>query len=191
MKSISTAIPDVLIIEPKIFGDSRGFFFESFNKKSFKDATGFEADFVQDNHSRSTKGVLRGLHYQIEQPQGKLVRVVRGAVFDVAVDLRRSSATFGQWVGVELTEENRRQLWVPAGFAHGFVTLSDSADFLYKTTDYYAPQFERCIAWNDPVLAIAWPVAGDSPQVSIKDQSGVPLVNAQVFDGATKSPSGG
>ncbi|MDO9235813.1 MAG: dTDP-4-dehydrorhamnose 3,5-epimerase [Aquabacterium sp.] len=191
MKTISTAIPDVLIIEPKVFGDSRGFFFESFNKKSFKDATGVDADFVQDNHSRSAKGVLRGLHYQIEQPQGKLVRVVRGAVFDVAVDLRRSSATFGKWVGAELTEENHRQLWVPPGFAHGFLTLSDSADFLYKTTDYYAPQFERCIAWNDPALAIAWPMSGDSPQVSIKDLSGVLLVNAQVFDGATKSSSGG
>lgn len=191
MNATPTAIPDVVIIDPKVFGDSRGFFFESFNKKSFKDATGVEADFVQDNHSRSAKGVLRGLHYQIEQPQGKLVRVVRGAVFDVAVDLRRSSATFGKWVGVELTEENRRQLWVPPGFAHGFVTLSDSADFLYKTTDYYAPQFERCIAWNDPALAIAWPMAVDSPQVSIKDQSGVLLVNAQVFDGAAKSSSGG
>ncbi|MDO9167432.1 MAG: dTDP-4-dehydrorhamnose 3,5-epimerase [Rhodoferax sp.] len=181
MKTISTAIPDVLIIEPKVFGDSRGFFFESFNKKSFKETTGFEADFVQDNHSRSTKGVLRGLHYQIEQPQGKLVRVVRGAVFDVAVDLRRSSATFGRWVGAELTEENHRQMWVPPGFAHGFLTLSDSADFLYKTTDYYAPQFERCLAWNDPAISIQWP-AGMVPKLSDKDQTGVCLEFAEVFE---------
>ena len=138
-------------------------------------------DFVQDNHSRSAKGVLRGLHYQIEQPQGKLVRVVRGAVFDVAVDLRKTSATFGQWVGAELSEENKRQMWVPPGFAHGFLTLSDSADFLYKTTDYYAPQFERCIAWNDPTLAIAWPLAGQLPQISAKDQAGVALAKASVF----------
>ena len=181
MKATPTAIPGVLILEPKVFGDSRGFFFESFNKKAFRQATGLDVDFVQDNHSRSAKGVLRGLHYQIEQPQGKLVRVVRGAVFDVAVDLRQSSATFGQWVGVELTEENHRQLWVPPGFAHGFLTLSDSADFLYKTTDYYAPTFERCVAWDDPTLAIAWPLAGHSPLVSVKDQAGELLANAQVF----------
>lgn len=187
MKVIRTVIPDVLIIEPKVFGDSRGFFFESFNKKSFRDATGVDADFVQDNHSRSAKGVLRGLHYQIEQPQGKLVRVVRGAVFDVAVDLRRSSTTFGKWVGAELTEENHRQMWVPPGFAHGFLTMTDTADFLYKTTDYYAPQFERCIAWDDPVLAIAWPLADHAPQISIKDQSGVLLAAAQLFEsGAQK-----
>lgn len=184
MKATPTAIPGVLILEPKVFGDSRGFFFESFNKKAFRQATGLDVDFVQDNHSRSAKDVLRGLHYQIEQPQGKLVRVVRGAVFDVAVDLRQSSATFGQWVGVELTEANHRQLWVPPGFAHGFLTLSDSADFLYKTTDYYAPTFERCVAWDDPNLAIAWPLAGHSPQVSVKDQAGELLANAQVFGGA-------
>ena len=181
MKIISTAIADVLIIEPRVFGDARGFFFESFNQQAFKNATGLNPDFVQDNHSRSAKGVLRGLHYQIEQPQGKLVRVVRGAVFDVAVDLRKTSATFGQWVGAELSEENKRQMWVPPGFAHGFLTLSDAADFLYKTTDYYAPQFERCIAWNDPTLAIAWPLAGQLPQISAKDQAGVALANASVF----------
>jgi len=181
MKIISTAIADVLIIEPRVFGDARGFFFESFNQQAFKNATGLNLDFVQDNHSRSAKGVLRGLHYQIEQPQGKLVRVVRGAVFDVAVDLRKTSATFGQWVGAELSEENKRQMWVPPGFAHGFLTLSDAADFLYKTTDYYAPQFERCIAWNDPTLAIAWPLAGQLPQISAKDQAGVALAKASVF----------
>lgn len=181
MKIIPTAIADVLIIEPRVFGDARGFFFESFNQQAFKNATGLNLDFVQDNHSRSAKGVLRGLHYQIEQPQGKLVRVVRGAVFDVAVDLRKTSATFGQWVGAELSEENKRQMWVPPGFAHGFLTLSDSADFLYKTTDYYAPQFERCIAWNDPALAVAWPLAGQLPQISAKDQAGVALANASVF----------
>jgi len=181
MKIIPTAIADVLIIEPRVFGDARGFFFESFNQQAFKNATGLNPDFVQDNHSRSAKGVLRGLHYQIEQPQGKLVRVVRGAVFDVAVDLRKTSATFGQWVGAELSEENKRQMWVPPGFAHGFLTLSDSADFLYKTTDYYAPQFERCIAWNDPALAVAWPLAGQLPQISAKDQAGVALAKASVF----------
>ena len=157
MKIITTAIADVLIIEPRVFGDARGFFFESFNQSAFQKATGLSVNFVQDNHSRSAQGVLRGLHYQIEQAQGKLVRVVRGAVFDVAVDLRKSSATFGKWVGAELTEENKRQMWVPTGFAHGFLTLSESAEFLYKTTDYYAPQFERCIAWDDPTLAVAWP----------------------------------
>lgn len=181
MKSTPTAIPDVLVIEPRVFGDARGFFFESFNKKAFAQATGLEIDFVQDNHSRSAKGVLRGLHYQIEQPQGKLVRVVRGAVFDVAVDLRKSSATFGRWVGVELSEENHRQMWVPPGFAHGFLTLTESADFLYKTTDYYAPRFERCIAWDDPLLAVAWPLAGDAPLISAKDLVGVALGAAQVF----------
>ena len=181
MKIIPTAIADVLIIEPRVFGDARGFFFESFNQQAFKNATGLNLDFVQDNHSRSAKGVLRGLHYQIEQPQGKLVRVVRGAVFDVAVDLRKTSATFGQWVGAELSEENKRQMWVPPGFAHGFLTLSDAADFLYKTTDYYAPQFERCVAWNDPTLAVAWPLAGQLPQISAKDQAGVALANASVF----------
>jgi len=181
MKVIPTSIPDVLIIEPKVFGDARGFFFESFNQQAFKAVTGLEVNFVQDNHSRSTQGVLRGLHYQIEQPQGKLVRVVRGAVFDVAVDLRKASATFGQWVGVELSEENKRQMWVPPGFAHGFLTLSESADFLYKTTDYYAPQFERCVAWNDPAIGIKWP-AGVQPKLSNKDQAGVQLGAAETFE---------
>lgn len=175
MKVIPTAIADVLIIEPEVFGDARGFFFESFNQQAFKNATGLDLNFVQDNHSRSTQWVLRGLHYQVQQPQGKLVRVVRGAVFDVAVDLRQASATYGTWVGVELSEENKRQMWIPPGFAHGFLTLSDTADFLYKTTDYYAPQFERCIAWNDPTLAIAWPLAGATPQISAKDQAGALL----------------
>ena len=183
MKVTPTALPEVLIIEPKVFGDQRGFFFESFNQKAFNDATGLDAKFVQDNHSRSTKGVLRGLHYQIQQPQGKLVRVVRGSVFDVAVDLRKSSAHFGLWVGVELSEANNRQLWVPPGFGHGFLVTSDTADFLYKTTDYYAPEFERCVAWNDPQIGVEWPLAGIAPQLSVKDQSGVLLVNAQVFGG--------
>jgi dTDP-4-dehydrorhamnose 3,5-epimerase len=182
MKIFPTDIADVLIIEPKVFGDARGFFFESFNQKAFNQAVGVDVNFVQDNHSRSTQGVLRGLHYQIEQPQGKLVRVVRGAVFDVAVDLRRSSATFGQWVGAELTEENQRQMWVPPGFAHGFLTLSDVVDFLYKTTDYYAPQFERCIAWDDAAVAVSWPLAGITPRLSIKDQSGLKLADAPVFE---------
>ena len=171
MKVTATAIPDVLLIEPKVFGDARGFFFESYNEKAFGAATGLDVRFVQDNHSRSARGVLRGLHYQVKQPQGKLVRVIRGAVFDVAVDVRRSSPTFGRWVGEELSEENRRQLWIPAGFAHGFLVLSDSADFVYKTTDYYAPEYERCIAWNDGTLAIDWPL-GTPPQVSAKDAAG-------------------
>lgn len=175
-----TAIPDVLMLEPKVFGDSRGFFFESFNEQDFAQATGLNVTFVQDNHSRSAKGVLRGLHYQVQQPQGKLVRVVRGAVFDVAVDIRRSSPTFGQWVGCELSEDNHRQFWVPPGFAHGFVVLSDSADFLYKTTDYYAPAHERCIAWNDPDIGIQWPT-GLEPQLSAKDQLGHPLVHSDLF----------
>ena len=175
-----TAIPDVLILEPKVFGDSRGFFFESFNAKDFAQATGLKVDFVQDNHSRSARGVLRGLHYQLEQAQGKLVRVVRGAVFDVAVDIRKSSPTFGQWVGYELSEDNHRQFWVPPGFAHGFVVLSETADFLYKTTDYYAPAHERCIAWNDPAIGITWP-PGLAPQLSAKDQAGLPLAQAEVF----------
>lgn len=181
MKVIPTNIPDVIIIEPKMFGDSRGFFFESFNQQAFNEATGLSEQFVQDNHSRSAKGVLRGLHYQIHQPQGKLVRVTRGAVFDVAVDIRRSSPTFGQWEGVELNEDTHRQLWVPAGFAHGFVVLSESADFLYKTTDYYAPEFERCIAWNDPDIGIDWHFDGE-PQLSGKDQQGVLLKDAELFD---------
>ena len=182
MKATPTTIPDVLLLEPRVFGDARGFFFESFNAKTFADATGVQADFVQDNHSRSGRGVLRGLHYQVLQPQGKLVRVVRGAAFDVAVDLRRGAATFGQWAGAELSEENHHQLWVPAGFEHGFLVLSDSADFLYKTTDYYAPQHERCIAWNDPDLGIAWPDVGAAPSLSAKDAQGVPFARAEYFD---------
>jgi len=180
MKVIRTEIPDVVIFEPKVFGDTRGFFFESFNRKAFREAVDLDLDFVQDNHSRSSRGVLRGLHYQIEQPQGKLVRVVRGAVFDVAVDLRKSSPTFGRWEGTELTEENHRQLWIPPGFAHGFVVLSESADFLYKTTDYYAPEHERCIAWNDPAIGIAWPFDGE-PKLSEKDKRGVSLAEAEVY----------
>lgn len=168
MKATPTAIADVLIIEPKVFGDARGFFFESFNQRAFDEAVGHHVDFVQDNHSRSSKGVLRGLHYQLEQPQGKLVRVARGAVFDVAVDIRRSSPTFGRWVGVELSEDNHKQLWVPPGLAHGFLVLSESADFLYKTTEYYAPKFERAISWRDADLEIDWPAPGE-PLVSEKD----------------------
>lgn len=181
MKITPTDIADVLLIEPQVFGDSRGFFFESFNRRSFQEMTGLNLNFVQDNHSRSARGVLRGLHYQIKQPQGKLVRVIQGAVFDVVVDLRNSSPTFGKWIGVELSEANGQQLWIPPGFAHGFLTLTDSADFLYKTTDYYAPEFERCIAWNDPELAIAWPLRGDLPRQSAKDQAGVLLANSPVF----------
>lgn len=184
MQVIPTAIPDVLILEPKVFGDARGFFMESFNQQRFAQHTGLAIPFVQDNHSRSAKGVLRGLHYQIQQAQGKLVRVTQGAVFDVAVDVRRSSPTFGQWVGAELNDRNHRQLWVPAGFAHGFVVLSDSADFLYKTTDYYAPQFERSIAWNDPAIGIDWPLAAhgiEQPLLSAKDQTAVALAQAEVF----------
>lgn len=181
MKAVQTAIPDLLIIEPKVFGDSRGFFYESFNKRTFFELTGVEAEFVQDNHSRSARGVLRGLHYQIKQPQGKLVRVVHGKVFDIAVDLRRSSATFGQWEGLELSEENNRQFWIPPGFGHGFVVLSDSADFLYKTTDYWAPEHERCIIWNDPDLGINWPLEGITPQLSAKDQQGKRLAEAETF----------
>lgn len=180
MKVTRTAIPEVLIIEPKVFGDARGFFYESFNQKAFNEATDLSLNFVQDNHSRSAKGVLRGLHYQIQQPQGKLVRVVRGAVFDVAVDIRRSSPTFGKWVGIELSEDNHRQLWIPPGFAHGFVVTSDSADFLYKTTDYYAPHYERCIAWDDPSIGIQWPL-NVAPQLSAKDMLGLPLASAEVF----------
>ena len=181
MQVTQTAIPEVLILEPKVFGDSRGFFMESFNARTFRELTGLDVSFVQDNHSRSSHGVLRGLHYQLLQPQGKLVRVVRGRVFDVAVDARRSSPTFGQWVGTELSEENNRQFWVPPGFAHGFVVLSESADFLYKTTDYYAPQHERCIAWNDPVIGIDWQFDG-VPQLSAKDREGKFLAEAEVFD---------
>jgi dTDP-4-dehydrorhamnose 3,5-epimerase len=176
-----TAIPDVLIIEPKVFGDSRGFFFESFNDRGFASDTGLNVKFVQDNHSRSSKGVLRGLHYQLQQAQGKLVRVVRGAVYDVAVDIRKSSPTFGKWVGCELSEDNNRQFWVPPGFAHGFVVISETADFLYKTTDYYAPSHERCIAWNDPTVGVTWP-EGLAFQLSAKDQAGLSITEAEVFD---------
>lgn len=171
MKVTPTEIVDVLIVEPKVFGDSRGFFFESFNQRDFNRVTGTSLNFVQDNHSRSSKGVLRGLHYQEGQPQGKLVRVVSGSVFDVAVDIRRESPTYGKWVGVVLSEENQRQLWVPPGLAHGFLVMSDQADFLYKTTDYYAPKLERVIAWDDPTLAIEWPLEG-APSLSAKDRHG-------------------
>ena len=180
MKLTSTAIPEVLIVEPQVFGDARGFFLESFNQRAFQEASGLALEFVQDNHSRSAQGVLRGLHYQIQQPQGKLVRVARGRVFDVAVDLRRHAPTFGRWVGVELSEDNHRQLWVPAGFAHGFMVLSEFADFLYKTTDYYAPEHERCIAWNDPQLGIDWPGEG-LPRLSVKDAAGLPFAQAEYF----------
>ncbi len=180
MQVIPTAIPDVLIIEPKVFGDARGFFFESFNERAFAQATGVTQRFVQDNHSRSAQGVLRGLHYQLQQPQGKLVRVVRGSVYDVAVDLRKSSPSFGRWVGVELGEHNHRQMWVPPGFGHGFLVTSASADFLYKTSDYYAPEYERCIAWNDPDIGIQWPLEG-VPELSGKDQQGRLLRQAEVY----------
>lgn len=180
MKIIPTTIPDVLIIEPKVFGDERGFFFESFNQAAFELAVGKSVKFVQDNHSRSVKNVLRGMHYQIQQPQGKLLRVVQGEVFDVAVDLRKSSATFGQWVGKILSADNKKQLWVPEGFAHGFVVLSDTAEFLYKTTDYYAPEFERSIAWNDPDIAIVWPIE-ELPSLSTKDQQARLLAQAEYF----------
>lgn len=174
MNVIPTKIPDILIIEPKVFGDDRGFFFESFNQKAFNEATGLNVTFVQDNHSKSAKNVLRGLHYQVQQPQGKLVRVVQGEVFDVAVDIRKGSPTFGQWVGEILSAENKRQLWIPEGFAHGFLTLSETAEFLYKTTDYYAPAHERCIAWDDGELGVVWPLTA-LPILSGKDQQGAPL----------------
>ena len=180
MQVTATDLPEVMIIEPKVFGDVRGFFLESFNARAFAEATGVDLPFVQDNHSRSAQGVLRGLHYQIKQAQGKLVRVVRGSVFDVAVDVRRSSPNFGRWVGVELTEDNNRQLWVPPGFAHGFLVLSASADFLYKTTDYYAPEHERSVLWNDPAIGIDWPLLGE-PLLSGKDKAGVLLKDAEVF----------
>lgn len=180
MQATPLAIPEVVLIEPKVFGDSRGYFYESFNQGAFNEATGTRHQFVQDNHSRSAKGVLRGLHYQIQQPQGKLVRVVRGAVLDVAVDLRRSSPTFGKWVSEELSEDNNHQLWVPPGFGHGFVVLSDVAEFLYKTTDYYAPAHERCVAWNDPALAIDWKLR-QTPTLSAKDAQGALLSNAELF----------
>lgn len=181
MKATRLAIPDVVLIEPKVFGDDRGFFFESFNQRKFEEAINRSAPFVQDNHSRSLKGVLRGLHYQIQNPQGKLVRVVDGEVFDVAVDLRRSSKTFGKWVGALLSAENKHQLWVPEGFAHGFQVLSEQAEFLYKTTDYWAPEHERCIAWDDTDLAIEWPLSQE-PTLSDKDRQGQRLSEADVFD---------
>ena len=179
MELIETPIEGCFLIKPQVFGDERGFFLESWNARTFAGA-GLDLAFVQDNHSRSARGVLRGLHYQLTDPQGKLVRVTRGRVFDVAVDIRRSSPSFGQWVGAELSEDNQRQLWVPPGFAHGFVVLSESADFLYKTTDYYAPEHERCIAWNDPQLAIRWPYEAE-PRLSAKDAQGLMLAQAEVF----------
>lgn len=181
MKITPCAIADVLLIEPKVFGDDRGFFFESFNQRAFREASGLTVDFVQDNHSKSARNVLRGLHYQIRQPQGKLVRVVAGEVFDVAVDIRRNSPTFGRWVGEILSADNKRQLWVPPGLAHGFVVLSENAEFLYKTTDYWAPEHERCIAWNDPTLAIEWPVLNGEPLLSGKDANGQSFLQAEVF----------
>jgi len=181
MKVIPTPIPDVLVMEPRVFGDARGFFLESYNRRAFAEATGLDPDFVQDNHSRSVRGVLRGLHYQIRQPQGKLVRVVAGQVFDVAVDLRKNSPTFGQWVGEYLSAENKRMMWIPEGFAHGFIALSEHAEFLYKTTDYYAPEYERCIRWDDPTIRIDWPFDGP-PQLSGKDMQGMALGDAEVFE---------
>jgi dTDP-4-dehydrorhamnose 3,5-epimerase len=180
MQIIPTTIPDVLILEPKLFGDDRGFFFESFNERRWRELSGVDLHFVQHNHSRSAGGVLRGLHYQIQEPQGKLVRVVVGEVFDVAVDIRRSSATFGQWFGALLSAENKRQMWVPPGFAHGFCVTSDVAEFLYLTTEYYAPEHERCIAWNDPDLAITWPLTAE-PNVSAKDSNGLHFKEADLF----------
>lgn len=182
MNATPTALPEVVILEPKVFGDARGFFMESFNQKAFEEATGCVREFVQDNHSRSCQGVLRGIHYQLEQPQGKLVRVVNGAVWDVAVDLRRDSPRFGQWIGVELSVENNRQLWVPEGFGHAFVVLSETADFLYKTTDYYHPQSERCIRYDDSELAITWPELPVPLALSEKDQAGRALSSADIFN---------
>jgi dTDP-4-dehydrorhamnose 3,5-epimerase len=181
LTAIPTLLPGVLILEPKVFGDDRGFFFESFNARAFEQATGLKREFVQDNHSRSSSRVLRGLHYQVQHAQGKLVRAVAGEVFDVAVDIRKSSPTFGQWVGVVLSAANKRQLWVPEGFAHGFVVISESAEFLYKTTDYWYPEHERSIVWNDPAIGIEWPIDGD-PQVAAKDAAGALLRDAELFD---------
>ena len=180
VNALQTDLPEVLILEPKVFGDERGFFFESFNLREFARATGVRADFVQDNHSRSRRGVLRGLHYQVRQPQGKLVRVASGEVFDVAVDLRRGSPTFGRWAGTRLSAENKRMMWIPTGFAHGFLVLSESADFLYKTTDYYAPEHERCVIWNDPGIGIRWPLEGE-PVLADKDRAGASLKEAETF----------
>jgi dTDP-4-dehydrorhamnose 3,5-epimerase len=181
MNVITTPLEGLLVLEPRVFGDDRGFFFESFNARRFAELTGVTAEFVQDNHSRSSKGVLRGLHYQIQQAQGKLVRATAGSVFDVAVDIRKSSPTFGQWYGCELSAENKRQMWIPAGFAHGFVVTSDSAEFLYKTTDYWAPEHERAILWNDPAVGITWPALDAAPLLSGKDQAASPLADAEVF----------
>ena len=181
MQIQTTAIPDVLIIEPTVFGDDRGLFYESFNQKRFTELTGVTRDFVQDNHSKSAKGVLRGLHYQIQQPQGKLVRVTQGEVFDVAVDMRRSSPNFGQWTGVVLSSDNKRQLWIPPGFAHGFLVTSDSAEFLYKTTDYWYPEHERSLLWNDPMVGVNWPLDG-TPLLAAKDMAGLPLASASTFE---------
>lgn len=181
MKVVRSAISDVLILEPKVYGDERGFFFESYNEKVLAEMAGITAHFVQDNHSRSTINVLRGLHYQVKQPQGKLVRVIAGEVFDVVADIRKSSPTFGQWAGFSLSAENKRMAWIPPGFAHGFLVMSDSAEFLYKTTDYWAPEHERCIAWNDPDLGIQWPLSGE-PVLSAKDQAGVTFRAAEVFE---------
>ncbi|MBC7704348.1 MAG: dTDP-4-dehydrorhamnose 3,5-epimerase [Rhodoferax sp.] len=180
MKITSCAISDVLLLEPRIFGDDRGFFFESFNQRAFHRATGLDLHFVQDNHSRSARNVLRGLHYQMEQPQGKLVRVTAGEVFDVAVDIRRNSPSFGKWVGELLSAANKRQLWIPPGLAHGFLVVSESADFLYKTTDYYAPEHERCIAWDDATLAVEWPLQGAAPLLSGKDAAGKAFLQADL-----------
>jgi dTDP-4-dehydrorhamnose 3,5-epimerase len=180
VKAIPTAIPDVLVIEPAVFGDARGFFFESWNRRAFGELLGRDVAFVQDNHSASAQGVLRGLHYQVRQPQGKLVRVVSGEVFDVAVDLRRASGTFGKWVAERLSAENHRMMWVPPGFAHGFLVLSERAEFLYKTTDYYAPEHERTLLWNDPALGIPWPVRGE-PVLKPRDAAGVRLADAETF----------
>jgi dTDP-4-dehydrorhamnose 3,5-epimerase len=182
MKVTACGIADVLLIEPKVFGDDRGFFYESYNQRAFREASGLTVDFVQDNHSKSARNVLRGLHYQIKQPQGKFVRVVAGEVFDVAVDIRRNSPTFGQWVGEILSADNKRQLWVPPGMAHGFVVLSESAEFLYKTTDYWAPEYERCIVWNDPTLGINWPALNGQPLLSGKDAKGQAFLQAEVFE---------
>jgi len=181
MNCLTTPLPGLLIVEPKVFGDERGFFFESFNQQTWHNLTGLDKSFVQHNHSRSARNVLRGLHYQIRQPQGKLVRVVSGEVFDVAVDLRRSSPTFGQWFGATLSAENKRQMWVPEGFAHGFCVTSEYADFLYLTTDYWAPEYERCIAWNDPAIGIDWPLSGE-PLLSARDMAGTALDQADQFD---------
>ncbi len=181
MKVTATAIPEVLLVEPTVFGDDRGFFYESFNAREWREHTGLETSFVQDNHSRSMKNVLRGIHYQIEQAQGKLVRVVVGEVFDVAVDLRKSSPTFGKWVGDRLSAENKKSLWIPEGFGHGFLVLSDVAEFLYRTTDFYAPRFERCIIWDDPEIAIDWPLEGNEPLLSDKDAKGSSFADAELY----------